>query len=159
MDAAVYMKEHASEFDVIIVDSSDPVGPAETLYTSSFYADMKAALRPGGIVCTQGECLWLHLDLIERVMRDAGALYPLVDYAFTTIPSYPSGQIGFILACKEGAVEGYSLSGPPRAPPAALQARLRYYNPAVHAAAFTLPQFAEAKLGAVRPKAPAVAAK
>ena len=53
MDAAIYMKEHANEFDVIIVDSSDPVGPAETLYTSSFYADMKACLRPGGLVCTQ----------------------------------------------------------------------------------------------------------
>jgi spermidine synthase len=53
MDAALYMKAHAGEFDCIIVDSSDPVGPAETLYTSSFYADMKACLRPGGIVCTQ----------------------------------------------------------------------------------------------------------
>ena len=53
MDAAVYMKEHANEFDVIIVDSSDPVGPAETLYTSSFYSDMKACLRAGGLVCTQ----------------------------------------------------------------------------------------------------------
>ena len=53
-DAAVYMKDHKGEFDVIIVDSSDPVGPAESLYTSAFYADMKDALKAGGIVCTQG---------------------------------------------------------------------------------------------------------
>lgn len=151
MDAALYMKEHASEFDVIIVDSSDPVGPAETLYTSSFYSDMRDALRPGGIVCTQGECLWLHLDLIERVMRDAAKLYANVDYAFTTIPTYPSGQIGFILACKD-APEGFALSTSRRDPPAALQAALRYYSPAVHSAAFTLPHFAELKIGQVRPK-------
>jgi spermidine synthase len=149
MDAAIYMKAHAGEFDVIIVDSSDPVGPAETLYTSSFYADMKSCLRPGGIVCTQGECLWLHLDLIERVMRDASALYPAVDYAFTTIPTYPSGQIGFILACKDAA-PGFTFSSVKRDVPAALQEQLRYYTPQVHSAAFTLPRFAELRLAPVR---------
>lgn len=100
MDAAVYMKAHKAEFDVIIVDSSDPVGPAETLYTSDFYTDMNNALRGNGIVCTQGECMWLHLDLIARVMRDAKGLYPTVDYAYTCIPTYPSGQIGFVLASR-----------------------------------------------------------
>ena len=102
-------------------------------------------------VATQGECLWLHLDLIERVMRDASKLYQHVDYAFTTIPTYPSGQIGFILACKDAA-EGYSISGFRREVPAALQAQLRYYSPAVHQSAFTLPHFAEQKIGQVRPK-------
>ena len=104
-------------------------------------------------MCTpsQGECLWLHLDLIERVMRDASKLYQHVDYAFTTIPTYPSGQIGFILACKD-ASDGYSISGFRREVPAALQAQLRYYSPDVHRSAFTLPHFAEQKIGLVRPK-------
>lgn len=63
MDAALYVKDQVDQFDVIIVDSSDPVGmngergwfkgPAESLYTSSFYSTMKAALRKGGIICTQ----------------------------------------------------------------------------------------------------------
>ena len=97
MDAAAFVKDKAGQFDVIIVDSSDPVGPAETLYTSEFYADMKAALRPGGIICTQGECIWLHLDLIAKVMKDAGELFNIVDYAKTSIPTYPSGTIGFIM--------------------------------------------------------------
>jgi len=100
MDAAEYMKAHAAEFDVIIVDSSDPVGPAETLYTSDFYRNMHQALRPNGIVCTQGECMWLHLDLIHRVMTDAKAMYPTVDYGYSCVPTYPSGQIGFIIATK-----------------------------------------------------------
>lgn len=65
MDAALYVKEQENSFDVIIVDSSDPVGkkalfisfhhigPAESLYTDSFYYTMKSALRKGGIICTQ----------------------------------------------------------------------------------------------------------
>ena len=93
---------HKNEFDVIIVDSSDPVGPAETLYTSDFYRNMSGALRDGGIVCTQGECQWLHLDLIARVMADARVMYPTVDYAYSCVPTYPDGQIGFIIAKKSG---------------------------------------------------------
>ena len=100
MDAAEYMKGHQAEFDVIIVDSSDPVGPAESLYTSDFYRNMYNALRPNGIVCTQGECMWLHLDLIHKVMSDAKGLYPVVDYGYSCVPTYPDGQIGFIIASK-----------------------------------------------------------
>jgi spermidine synthase len=67
-DAAVFVKaEGHATYDVIIVDSSDPVGPAEALFEQSFYANMKAALNPGGVICCQGECMWLHLDLITKV--------------------------------------------------------------------------------------------
>jgi len=149
MDAAAYMKLHAGEFDVIIVDSSDPVGPAETLYTSDFYRDMHAALRAGGIVCTQGECQWLHLPLIATVMGDARALYPVVDYAYSGVPTYPSGQIGYILGCK-AARGGAALRTPTRPVPADMAKGLRYYSAEVHAAAFALPSFAAAALGHVR---------
>jgi spermidine synthase len=154
MDAAEYMKGHSNEFDVIIVDSSDPVGPAETLYSSEFYANMHAALRPGGIVCTQGECQWLHLDLIKKVIGDAKQLYPTVEYAFASVPTYPSGQIGFIIARKAGGGAGALAAG--RAVPAAMRKELRYYSEAVHRACFALPRFAEQALPAAA--APAAAA-
>jgi len=149
MDAAIYMREHKAEFDCIIVDSSDPVGPAETLYTSSFYRDMHSALRAGGIVCTQGECQWLHLSLIAKVMSDARALYPVVDYGYSGVPTYPNGQIGYILGCKE-ARGGAALRTPTRPVPDEMAAALRYYSAEVHAAAFALPAFAHAELAAVR---------
>ena len=60
-------------------------------------------------------------------------VFPTVDYAFTTIPTYPSGQIGFLLCSTSPNVV---LREPSRAPPPALQQQLRYYSPAVHAAAF-----------------------
>ena len=77
----------------------DSIGPAE-----SFYNTMKAALKKGGIICTQGECQWLHLPLIRKVMDNAASLYS-VRYAFTTIPTYPCGQIGFIMAIKDSGVD------------------------------------------------------
>jgi spermidine synthase len=149
MDAALYMKEHQNFFDVIIVDSSDPVGPAETLYTSDFYRDMWQALRGDGVVCTQGECTWLHLQLIERVMRDAKGLYPTVDYAYSCVPTYPNGQIGFVLASRNP--DALSLREPKRPVPADMASVLRYYTASMHRASFKLPQFAEAGLSKVRP--------
>ena len=67
-------------------------------------------------------------------------VFPSVDYAFTTIPTYPSGQIGFLMCCTSpNAV----LRVPARTPPPEVQAQLKYYSPAVHAASFVLPVFAE----------------
>lgn len=62
---------------------------------------MKRALTFGGVIATQGECLWLHLPLITTVLQACAEVFASVDYAFTTVPSYPSGQIGFILASNE----------------------------------------------------------
>jgi spermidine synthase len=156
-DASAYMAQHKGEFDVIIVDSSDPVGPAAMLYSSKFYSDMHAALRPGGIVCTQGECQFLHEKLIADVMRDARALYPVVDYAFSTVPTYPSGQIGFIIAQKAGGAGG-DLRVAKRAVPADMAAALRYYSAAIHGAAFVLPAFMDKLLrGSRQPQAAAAA--
>ena len=58
---------------------------------------MKNALREGGIVGTQGECQWLHLELIKRLLDQSREIYNHVEYAYTTIPTYPCGQIGFVV--------------------------------------------------------------
>lgn len=87
------------------VDSSDPVGPAATLFTSDFYQSMSDSLSPNGVICTQGECQWLHVDFIKEVIERAREIFPSVQYAYSTVPSYPSGQLGFIVAAKEAAVD------------------------------------------------------
>mmetsp|Transcript_28720 Transcript_28720/g.92017 ORF Transcript_28720/g.92017 Transcript_28720/m.92017 type:complete len:330 (+) Transcript_28720:77-1066(+) len=146
-DAAEYVKDKCDAYDVVIVDSSDPIGPAETLFTSSFYSCLRKAMRPGAIMCNQGECIWLHLPLIADCLRSCHEIFPSVDYAYTTIPTYPSGQIGFLL-CSTAA--GAVLRRPLREPTPEMQAQLKYYSPAAHAAAFILPRFAEETVAAVR---------
>ncbi|KNB41689.1 spermidine synthase [Blastocystis sp. subtype 4] len=143
MDAALYVKDQVDQFDVIIVDSSDPVGPAESLYTTSFYNTMKAALRKGGIICTQGECQWLHLPLIRQVMKNAALEYSSVRYAYTMIPTYPCGQIGFILAIKASDDD---ISKPNHEIPEEMIPQLRYYSKEIHEASFILPPFAKKEL-------------
>jgi len=58
-----------------------------------------------------GESVWLHLDIIGQVLGFCRQLFPVVEYAYTTIPTYPSGQIGFVLCSKEA---GRSLRHPAR---------------------------------------------
>ncbi|RYG48861.1 hypothetical protein EON67_07195, partial [archaeon] len=102
-DAAKYIADKKNEFDVIIVDSSDPnEGPATSLFTPEFYKNLSEALKEGGIVCTQGECMWQNMKLITEVLNKAKAYFPVVDYAYTCVPTYPSGQIGFLVCSKSG---------------------------------------------------------
>ncbi|KAL7859784.1 hypothetical protein SRHO_G00149310 [Serrasalmus rhombeus] len=140
-DGFEFMKQNQDAFDVIITDSSDPVGPAESLFKESYYQLMKTALREGGILCCQGECQWLHLELIKEMRTFCKTLFPVVDYAYCTIPTYPSGQIGFML-CSKNSQTNF------REPVRELSRddiesmHLKYYNPEIHRAAFILPEFA-----------------
>jgi spermidine synthase / saccharopine dehydrogenase (NADP+, L-glutamate-forming) len=125
-------------YDVIITDSSDPVGPAESLFQAPYFQLLHNALAPGGSISTQGECQWLHAPLITDLLKATRKIYAQSTYAFTTIPTYPAGQIGFIIASKDGERD---LTKPVRKVP-----NTRYYNEKVHSAAFVLPEFARSQL-------------
>jgi spermidine synthase len=137
-DGFKFLAENESTYDVIITDSSDPVGPAESLFQKPYFQLLHDALAPGGQISTQAECLWLHLPLISQLRDMTRQIFPVSQYAFTTIPTYPSGQIGFILCSKDGE---RILSEPIRK-----VKDTRYYNEQVHRAAFVLPEFARAIL-------------
>ena len=133
------MEENQDSFDVIITDSSDPIGPASVLFETPFYNAMHSSLRDGGIVCTQGECMWLHVDLIKPLVNSISKTFASVEYAYTTIPTYPSGQIGFIIATKGRG----GCKKPARQPTEDVQKSLRYYTAELHEASFVLPAFAK----------------
>ena len=109
-------------------------GPAEALFKPEFFLSMKNALGPGGVICTQGECIWLHLDLISSVFQQCKEIFTSVKYAYTTIPTYPSGQIGFIIASNSATVDPAIAS---RSIPESME--LRYYSENIHKSAFVLP--------------------
>lgn len=142
MDGAKFMEENQATFDVIITDSSDPVGPASVLFETPFYNAMYRALRDGGIVTTQGECLWLHAELIRPLISSISETFSTVEYSTISIPTYPCGQIGIIVATKNrGTVEK-----PARKPNKEEQKALKYYTPAMHAASFVLPAFTQRQI-------------
>jgi hypothetical protein len=137
-DGFKYLAENTSKYDAIITDSSDPVGPAEDLFKKPYFQLLYDALAPGGHISTQAECPWVHLPFIKELRTMTSGLFPVADYAFTTIPTYPSGQIGFVICSKEA---GRDLRTPLRNVEGT-----RYWSKEVHKSAFTLPEFARAYL-------------
>ncbi|TFK35696.1 saccharopine dehydrogenase [Crucibulum laeve] len=137
-DGFKFLADNEGTYDVIITDSSDPVGPAASLFQKPYFQLLHDALTPGGHISTQGECLWLHLPLIQQLKRDTASIFATSEYAYTTIPTYPSGQIGFMVCAK---APGRDLRIPVREVKGT-----RYYNSALHKTAFVLPEFGRALL-------------
>lgn len=142
MDASEYLKSDAAKekFDVIVCDSSDPVGPAQALFESPFYKSMNNALRAGGRIATQAESVWNNRDLIQDLFRRTLDIFETVEYATTQIPTYPCGQIGFLCCAKAGGSKT-GMKVPARAVPADMAKNLEYYTSELHVASFVLPAF------------------
>ncbi|KAI6233075.1 Spermidine synthase [Aphelenchoides fujianensis] len=119
-DALEYLKEHSNQFDVIITDLSDPSRP----------------LRPNGIVAAQGECPWIDLPFISQLFKTCTSLFPQVRYATSSVPTYTSGLMGFLL-CSLNADSDVRV--PNRKDEKLLHSMdLKFYNFELHKAAFEL---------------------
>ncbi|KAG1780942.1 Saccharopine dehydrogenase-domain-containing protein [Suillus placidus] len=112
----------------------------DALFQKPYFKLLHDALTPGGHISTQAESQWLHISLIGNLLKSTRELFIVSQYAFTTIPTYPSGQIGFMVCSKE---QGRDLRV---SVPARKVTNTRYYNENVHRAAFVLPQFAQSFL-------------
>jgi spermidine synthase len=134
-DGAKFVQERQNYYSVIIVDSSDPIGPAEVLFQEKFYRDMFNALTDDGIVVTQSESFHFHHSVIKQIALFCREIFPLYHYYYSMVPTYPSGVIGFSFCSKK--YNPISDFNPAKAE--TLQ-DLKYYNPGIHKASFTLPQ-------------------
>lgn len=122
--------------DVVIVDSTDPIGPAEGLFAEPFYRSCLAALGEGGLLVQQSESPLLHMGILRRMrasMRAAG----FDDVATLGFPqaTYPSGWWSCTQACKGGSVPD------PRDEAGSPGFHTRYYTVDVHRAARAMPAF------------------
>ncbi|KAF3489447.1 hypothetical protein F2Q69_00054416 [Brassica cretica] len=135
-------------YDAVIVDSSDPIGPAKELFEKPFFQSVARALRPGGVVCTQAESLWLHMDIIEDIVSNCRDIFKgSVNYAWTSVPTYPRhvyGVIGFMLCSTEGPHVDFKVPVNPLDDSSSKSnGPLKFYNAEIHSAAFCLPSFAK----------------
>jgi spermidine synthase len=145
-DGIKYMAECEPEsVDLVIVDSTDPVGPAKGLFNADFYTSCFKALRHSGLLVQQSESPLAHLDLIKAMrgaMRTAG-FNALKTLPFPQ-PCYPTGWWSCTMARKGGDLSGFRERG------AATKAfATRYYNADMHRAALTLPEFMRQALNEV----------
>jgi len=132
-DAFAYLEENPGQFDVIISDTTDPIGMAERLFSDEFYKLMVRALVPGGTAATQCEQPFFDTALIKQIYQSAKALTKNPAYYYANIPTYPGGGIGFMYVSDTSWENGLKTPPPPGIN--------NYINPEIHKAAFALPEF------------------
>lgn len=132
-DAFEYMKGQVGGFDVIVADTTDPLGMAERLFSEEFYTAVVKALAPGGAASAMCEQPMFNNDLIVRLYRFAKTLVKHPAYYYAQVPTYPGGGIGYIYLSDRPWQEGLDKPYPP--------GRNDYINPDIHRAAFALPEY------------------
>jgi len=136
MDANQYVRETEEKFDIILIDSTDPViEQSEGLFTVPFYRDCLNALAEQGILAAQVGDIFFESNLFLAVFNRLKAVFPIVRIYLAPIPSYTLVPYSFAFCSKTiNPEEGLGLSRFPK------DSQTRYYNPQIHKAAFALPE-------------------
>jgi spermidine synthase len=146
-DGVDYVKSCSARYDLIIVDSTDPVGPGEGLFTSDFYRNCFRILNDDGIMVNQHEGPFYEEDAraCQRAHARIVEVFPISRVYQANIPTYASGHWLFGFASKK-----YHPVKDLRAEAwESLGLKTRYYNTALHKAAFVLPVYVEGLLAEV----------
>ena len=131
MDGANFIKDHAEVIDVIIVDSTDIIGFARSLFTEDFFRSVLKALRPEGLFVTHSESLHFHLDIVIEVQQILKRAFPLVDLYTAPIATYPGNWWAFAIG---------SRSLDPRDMRRPFEIDTRYYDDEIHRQVFLSPK-------------------
>lgn len=133
-DGIKFVAEHNNMFDVIIVDSTDPVGPAVGLFEDNFYKSVYNCLMEDGIFVAQTESPFFNKELISNVFKTVKSLFPITRLYTGFVPTYPSGAWTFTLGSKKyDPLETNFLERE--------EIETKYYNFDLHKALFALPNF------------------
>lgn len=137
-DGCKFVRETDEKWDVIIIDSTDPHGPGEVLYTQEFYTDCKSCLSSGGIIITQNGVPFVQESELKTSYDRLGSLFRDVSFYLAAIPSYVGGVMAYGWATDDVEHRKISLSClAERYVEAGIATD--YYTPEVHLAAFALP--------------------
>ncbi|MFD2215169.1 spermidine synthase [Metabacillus endolithicus] len=133
-DGFMHIAESENEYDVIMVDSTEPMGPAVNLFTKGFYAGISKALKEDGVFVAQTDNPWFTPELITNVQRDVKEIFPITRLYTANIPTYPSGLWTFTIGSKkydplEVSEDRFH------------EIETKYYTKELHKACFVLPKF------------------
>lgn len=130
-------------YDVILIDSTDPVGPAVQLFEKPFYENVFRALSNNGIMATQVGDYAYNLDHIAEVKERLESIFPLVRPYWGAIPMYPSGMWSFLLASKGPD----PLSELDESRSRTIEHDAKIWNRNLHKASFAFPTYVNKRLG------------
>jgi len=146
-DGAAFVQEGENRFDVLIVDSPDPIGEGAALFTPAFYAGCRRLLREDGVMVTQSGMPFLKPDWLREHAAHLRSAFADVGFFLTTVPSYTGGPMAHGFAARDGTLR--------RTPVERIRQRYqslgrfptKYWTPEIHAAAFVLPAYVEQSVG------------
>lgn len=139
-DGMDFVRETEKRFDVIISDSTDPIGPGEVLFTEDFYAQCKRILNPGGVIATQNGVPFFQIDEVLHTAQRMGQHFADQTFYSAAVPTYYGGIMTFAWGSDDDSLRQVDI--------ATLRQRFtesgiitRYYTPEVHQASFALPRY------------------
>jgi spermidine synthase len=139
-DGAKFLAETDRRFDLIIIDSTDPVGPGEVLFTEEFYRNCQRCLTDQGILITQNGVPFVQRSEFHKSRRIFETLFRVPNFYFAAVPTYALGDMAF--GCASDGTDAANV------PLDTLQARYRkagiatrYYTPELHRAVFARPAY------------------
>jgi spermidine synthase len=133
-DGVRHIEENKDTYDVVLVDSTEPVGPAVALFQKPFYQKIAESLKVDGIMVAQTESPWFNRDLIRQVYADIASTFAITRLYTASIPTYPSGLWSFTLGSKQHdplEVEESQFA----------KIETKYYHADLHKSLFQLPVF------------------
>ncbi|MCM1264689.1 MAG: polyamine aminopropyltransferase [Candidatus Gastranaerophilales bacterium] len=142
-DAIEFIKDKKDEYDIILIDSTDPMGPGEGLFTEEFYTNAKNALKKGGILCAQSESPVAQADAIEKMYKLLKKVFPITSTFTSPIPTYPGGYWAWAFCSEE--VEPLSYYAEDRE--TEITKSCKIYNKDYHYARFALPNYLKELVG------------
>ncbi len=128
-DGIKFIKNYGG-FDVIIVDSTDPVGPAEGLFHKDFYRDIKKSLTPGGVMAQQCGTPVYHPEELKNTYSALRRVFRFVKVFLAYIPTYPSGMWAFVMASDSKIKRRRTANF-----------ETKYYNDDLYESSMVLPEF------------------
>ena len=144
-DGAVFVKETKDKFDVIIVDSSDPIGPAKVLFSKSFYMALHDLMTNNGILARQTGSLHLQIDEQKEAFDLLTGIYSYTEPFVFAVPTYVGGFFSAMFS--SDSINPFDI-GISTLEDRVAKNRLetRYYNPGIHMGAFHVPRFLKERL-------------
>jgi spermidine synthase len=139
-DGARFVASGGADFDVIICDSTDPIGPGESLFSAEFYRHCAARLAPGGILVTQNGVPFMQLDEVRRTAQRLRGVFSDSGFYSAAVPTYVGGIMTFAWASQDPLLRQVPLSTL-RQRFEAGKLQTRCYTPELHVAAFALPRY------------------
>jgi spermidine synthase len=136
-DAIEFIKDKKNEYDIVLIDSTDPMGPGEGLFTQEFYTNVKNSLKQGGIIAAQSESPVVNKEEIKKMYTLLKKVFPIVFTYTSNVPTYPGGYWAWAY-CSD-SVEPLSYIDEARC--AQITPTCKIYNKDYHLARFALPNY------------------